>query len=352
MLLIRTSALGDIVHCLPVLAALRAARPEARVAWLAEKVWAPLLAGHPDLDAVFTVHTKAWRKKPLAAATRRDLGDALGAVRAWRPAVAIDLMGNFKGGLLAFLSGAPRRIGAAGGGRREGGSAVFLNEKVAVRGEHAIDRALSLLAPLGIAPPPPEGAAELGGGRLLREAPPEALAFLAEQRRSGRPLVLLQAGAGWANKMYPLERWAEVAQGLAADGADVVLPSAPGEEDLVARLAALAAGAARVVDAKPFPFLAAMIRHCRLFLGGDTGPLHLAHALGAPVLCLIGPTDPRRNGPYASPGQVVFGELPCSYCYKRFDEAKACLLQHSAAAVLRRARALLAAPSRPAAAAR
>lgn len=351
ILLIRTSALGDIVHCLPVLAALRAARPESlpgtgpetRIAWLAEQVWSPLLEGHPDLDAVFTVRTKGWRKKPLAPATWRDLGRSLGAVRAWKPEVAIDLMGNFKGGLLAFLSGAKRRIGAAAGERREGASAAFLNERVAVRGEHAIDRALSLLEPLGIAPPPAGAAADLGGGRLLPAAPPAALDFLEGQRRSGRPLVLLQAGAGWVNKMYPLAGWAEVARGLAADGADVVLPSAPGEEALVARLAELAGGAARVVDAKPFPVLAALIRHCRLFLGGDTGPLHLAHALGAPVLCLIGPTDPRRNGPYGAPEKVVFGELPCSYCYKRFGEAKACLLQHSPAAVLRRARALLAA---------
>jgi heptosyltransferase I len=338
ILLIRTSALGDIVHCLPVLEALRAALPEARIGWLAEKVWSPLLAGHPDLEGSLLVNTKAWRKKPLAGATRGDLRAAVGAMRAFAPDVTIDLMGNFKGGLLAWLSGAKRRIGASSAGRREAGSALFLNEKVPASGEHAIDRALSLLAPLGIVAPK----VVLGGEKLLREAPPEAAAFLAEQRRSGRPLVLLQAGAGWVNKMYPLESWARVAKGLAQDGADVVLPSAPGEEQLAARLAELAGGAARVVDAKPFPFLAALIRASRLFLGGDTGPLHLAHAMGARVLCIIGPTDPRRNGPYRAPERVIFRELPCSYCYKRFDETKACLLQYSPELVLRKARELLA----------
>ena len=338
ILLIRTSALGDIVHCLPVLEALRAALPEARLAWLVERVWSPLLEGHPDLQARLEVNTKGWRKKPLAAATRRDFRGALAAVRAFEPDVAIDLMGNFKGGLLARLSGARRRIGAAAESRREAGSALFLNEKVVTRGRHAIDRALSLLAPLGIEAP----AVDLGGRKLLRQTPPAAAAFLAEQKKNGRPLVLLQAGAGWANKIYPLESWARVVQGLAADGADVVLPSAPGEEKLAARIAELAGGAARVVDAKPFPFLAALIRECRLFLGGDTGPLHLAHALGAKVLCLIGPTDPERNGPYGAPERVIFRELPCSFCYKRFDEAKACLLQHAPEVVLRRARELLA----------
>jgi heptosyltransferase-1 len=338
ILLIRTSALGDIVHCLPVLEALRAALPEARIGWLVEKVWSPLLEGHPDLDGRFLVNTKAWRKKPLAGSTRGDVRAAVAAMRAFAPEVAIDLMGNFKGGFLARLSGAKRRIGAAADGRREGGSAIFLNEKVPARGEHAIDRALSLLAPLGIGAP----AVDLGGDKLLRQAPPEAEVFLGDQRRSGKPLVLLQAGAGWVNKMYPLESWARVARGLAGDGADVVLPSAPGEEQLAARLAELAGGAARVVDAKPFPFLAALIRGCRLFLGGDTGPLHLAHAMGAKVLCIIGPTDPRRNGPYRAPERTIFRELPCSYCYKRFDEAKACLLQYPPELVLGRARELLA----------
>lgn len=338
ILLIRTSALGDIVHCLPVIEALRAALPAARLAWLVEKVWSPLLEGHPDLEARFLVHTKGWRKKPLAAATLADIRASLAAVRAFEPDVAIDLMGNFKGGLLAFLSGARRRIGAAGKARREAGSTLFINEPVEPRGVHAIDRALSLLRPLGIEEP----MVELGGRKLLREAPAAARLFLEDQARSGKRLVLLLPGAGWANKIYPLASWAKVARGLAEGGADVVLPSAPGEEELVANLAAATGGAARVVDAKPFPFLAALIRRAALVLGGDTGPLHLAHTLGAKVLCLIGPTDPQRNGPYLAPERVIFRELPCSFCYKRFDEAKACLLQHSPEAVLRRARELLA----------
>jgi len=339
ILLIRTSALGDIVHCLPVLEVLRQAMPAARIGWLVEKVWSPLLLGHPDLEGSLLVHTKAWRKKPFAGATWRDFRSSVAAMRAFAPDVAIDLMGNYKGGILARLSGARRRIGAAAKDRREPGSAIFINEPVATQGEHAIDRSLSLLAPLGIAAPV---AVDLGGRKLLREVPAEANEFLAAQKQSGKKLVLLQAGAGWANKIYPLASWAKVAQGLAEDGADVVLPSAPGEEKLAARIAELAEGAARVVDAKPFPFLAALIRHAALFLGGDTGPLHLAHALGAKVLCLIGPTDPRRNGPYGAPERVIFRELPCSYCYKRFDETKACLLQHSPESVLRRARELLA----------
>ena len=338
ILLIRTSALGDIVHCLPVLEALRAALPEARLAWLVEKVWSPLLDAHPDLEARFLVNTKGWRKNKLAATTRAEIRTSLAAVRAFAPDVAIDLMGNFKGGFLAYLSGARRRIGAAGRSRREAGSAFFLNEAVEPRGEHAIDRALSLLRPLGIEEPQ----VVLGGRKLLREAPPAARKLLDEQASGGKKLVLLLAGAGWANKIYPIASWAKVAQGLAADGADVVLPSAPGEEQLVASLAAAAGGAARVVDAKPFPVLAALIRRAALVLGGDTGPLHLAHSLSAKVLCLIGPTDPRRNGPYGAPERVIFRELPCSFCYKRFDEAKACLLQHAPEAVLRRARELLA----------
>lgn len=333
ILLIRTSALGDIVHCLPVLTALRRALPTAKIGWVVEQVWAPLLEGHPHLDALFRVRTKAWRKRWSTAT--REIRSAIGALRAFQADVAIDLMGNHKGALLARASGAARTVGARGEDRREGSSAWWIGERVATPGIHAVDRALALLAPLGVA----AAEADFGGDLLLQPTPPAAEAALADQERVGKPLVLIQAGAGWINKIYP--RWPEVARGLGDDGFDVVLPSAPGEDGLVAGIADRSGGAARVVDATDFRVLAALQRRARLVLGGDTGPIHLAHALGTRVLCVIGPTDPGRNGPYDAAEQVVFHPLPCSYCYQRFAEAKACLLEIPPARILERARALL-----------
>jgi lipopolysaccharide heptosyltransferase I len=338
ILLVRTSALGDIIHCLPVLQALRRHLPAARIAWVVEKVWAPLLEGHPDLERLIVVRTKAWRRESRFAALTA-IRATVSEMRDFAPDIAFDLMGNFKGAMLARFSGAPRVLGPDSRSRREGPSAIFVKERLPVAATHAVDRALALLRGLDL---PPEKA-DFGGSKLLNRAPAAAKAFLEDPNRAGRPLVLITAGAGWANKRWPPRSWAEVAIALAGDGFDVVLPTAPGEEALAEEIAQLSSGAARTVDAKDFNVLAALIRASALFLGGDTGPIHLAHALGTPVLALIGPTDPRRNGPYEDAQAVLFHELACSYCYKRFDEPKACLLALTPTQVLAAARARLSA---------
>lgn len=332
VLFVRTSAMGDIVHCLPTLVALRRAVPEARVGWVVESTWAPILEGHPDIEQLIRVRTKAWRRGVRRTETRGEIRAAVAAMRAFRADVALDLMGNHKGAILTRLAGAKRSVGASRRERREPSSALWLRETHPVGGEHAVDRALGLLAPLGVEP----GPADFGGDRLLADEPSAASALLAT-RRGGRPLVLLQLGAGWANKIYPMDRWTEVARGLEQAGAEVWIPTAPGEEHLAMEVEGASEGAARAVDATDFAVLAALMRRASLLIGGDTGPVHLAHALGTPVLSLIGPTDPKRNGPYAAAEQVLFHELPCSYCYKRFDGPRACLLQITVDEVLERA---------------
>ena len=336
VLLVRTSAMGDIIHCLPFLSALRRRLPDAEVAWVVEKVWAPILRGHPDIDELIPVRTKAWRRRPLSADTRSEVGTALASIRGFRADIAFDLMGNHKGALLARASRAPRIVGAAAACRRERSSARWMKETVHVDGEHAVDQALGLLAALGDEAPVE---ADFEGHKLLVDPPEPAEIFL--QGRGDRPMVLIQSGAGWANKIYPLAWWAQVARDLDAAGYDVWLPTAPGEEHLAAVIAEISGGKARTVDATDFAFLAALIRASALFLGGDTGPVHLAHALGTPVLSIIGPTDPARNGPYGAPERVLFHPLPCSYCYKRFDGPRACLLSIPPARVTEKALELL-----------
>ncbi|MEM6793845.1 MAG: lipopolysaccharide heptosyltransferase I [Acidobacteriota bacterium] len=319
ILLVRTSAMGDIVHSLPVLTALKRQLPEARVAWVVEAVWSRVLAGHPDIEELITVRTKAWRRRGSLRSKRSEIAAAVGAMRAFEADVAIDLMGNFKGAILARLSRAKRILGPDAADRREGSSALLLPETVRAGGVHAVDRNLAMIAALGLIP----GRADFGGERLLNAPPPEAEDLTASL---DRPLVLILTGAGWANKTYPMDWWAEVASALESRGYAVWIPTAPGEEAQAAEVCEKSGGAARAVDATDFQLFAALTRKARLVLGGDTGPLHLAHALGTPVLCLIGPTEPARNGPYGSPEQVLFHRLPCSGCYKRFDGPRACLL--------------------------
>jgi heptosyltransferase I len=365
ILLVRTSSLGDVVHSLPVLAALRRHLPGARIGWVVEEAFAPLLAGHPDLDQLIVVRLRHWGRRPWRARTLAEIASFVAALDRFAPQVVLDLMGNHKAAAIAALSLAPRRIGHARAGRREPSSALWLSERVPANGTHAVDRALSLLDALGL----PREPADFGGEKLFRAATGPAAAVAGP---AAPPFALIHPGAGWGNKAYPPAWWGEAARRLhAATGVRIRVAAAPGEEALAAAVVAAAGGvievgaaggviavgaaggvssaaaggvsglAAEAVPAPDLPALAVLLRAAALMLGGDTGPTHLAHALGTPVLMVMGPTDPDRHGPYGAPERALHRRLPCSFCYRRFDEAKACLLELPPERVAERAAALL-----------
>jgi len=122
--------------------------------------------------------------------------------------------------------------------------------------------------------------------------------------------------------------------------ADLLSPG-PGEKEIAAEVASAAGGTLQTLPIVPIPALVGLARRADLAIGGDTGPIHLAHAVGTRVLCIMGPTDPEKNGPYGAPESVVFERLPCSFCYKRYDEPKACLLDIPPSRVVEKALALL-----------
>lgn len=329
ILVVRTSALGDVIHALPVLTALRRHLPEAKIGWVVEEGMAPVLAGHPDLDELLTVRLRQWRR--LSSRGLRELGGFLSALDRFSPDVVLDLMGNHKAGVLSALTMADRRIGFARRFRREPSSAIWISEPVAPRGTHAVDRMLSLLDALGIPPEP----ADFGPEKLFRDEPAAA-------QESPEPYVLLHPGAGWANKRYPPSWWGKAIRLLQErTGVSTWIATARGEEDLAAEVERESGGAARTVPALDLPTLAALIRGARLMMGGDTGPTHLAQALGTPVLMLMGPTDPDRHGPYGAPERALYKRMACSFCYKRLDETKACLLEIPPRRVAERAAELL-----------
>lgn len=326
ILIVRTSALGDVVHALPVLAALRRHRPAARLGWVVDEAFAPLLAGHALLDEVVAVPLRRWRRSSRGRA--RELGRFLRRLRAFRAELAIDLMGNHKGALLALASGAPRRLGARRRDRREPSSALWLNERRPVPPGHAVERGLALLDALGLPAEPADFA-------------PAALAC-GRDEIAPRGHVFLHPGAAWGNKRYPPEAWGEVAERVAsATGLTVRVGAAPGEESLAAAVVAASRGAAEMHAAPTLGALAAALRGARLVLAGDTGAVHLAHALGVPVLAVHGPTDPALHGPWGAPERALFRRLPCSFCHVRMDEPKACLLGVEPALVASRALAAL-----------
>ena len=318
ILIVRTSAMGDVVHALPVLTALRRHLPEARIGWVVEESMAPLLQGHPDLDELLVVRLRHWRRS-LAAQSIGELRAFLSSLNRFAPDAVLDLMGNHKAGVISALTLADRRIGFARTFRREPSSAIWISQPVAPRGIHAVDQMLSVLDALNL----PAEPADFGPEKLFREEP------AARPNSDGEAFVLLHPGAGWANKRYPPAWWGEAARRIhAAAGVPAWVAVARGEEDLAAGVEAAGGGeAVRLVPAPDLPTLAALIRGARLMLGGDSGPTHLAHALGTPVLMVMGPTDPDRSGPYGAPERALFRRLPCSFCYQRLAETKACLLE-------------------------
>jgi heptosyltransferase-1 len=329
ILLIRTSALGDIVHCLPVLTALRRRFPAARLGWIVEEVFAPLLEGHADLDEIVPVATRRWRRQPLGAATRREVVAFRRRLRAFDADLVLDLMGNHKAAVIARLAGSPRRLGPRRTDRKEPSSAIWLTEQLAVEGVHAVDRGLDLLVALDARPDTPD----FGAGSLLPKVPPDAAA----------PSLQVHPGAAWGNKRYPPTYWGDVLRRLhRATGLEAGVLAGPGEEELARAVVEASGGVARLHGSPGLPALVASLRSARLVLGGDTGPVHLAHALGVGVLAVMGPTDPRLHGPYGHDERALALRLPCSYCYRRYDEAKACLLGIPSAAVAERALTLLA----------
>ncbi len=324
ILIVRTSALGDIVHALPVLSALRRHRPESTIGWVVEAPFASLLEEHPDVDEVIVASTKRWRQRPLSSATLGGARDFASRVADFSADVALDLMGNHKSATIVALSQADRRIGLGRRHRREPSSALWLNEGCEPLGPHAVDHALSVLAPLGL----PHEVADFAGDRIFPEARPGAAAPTD---------AAILPGAGWDNKRYPPAWWGRVAVHLGEAGISSRLLPGPGEEPLAEEAVAASEGHARLVAPGGLTSLAATLRGARIVLGGDTGPVHLAHALGVPVLCLMGPTDPERNGPYRGLHRTLWKRLPCSFCHKRFDEPKACLLELPPALVAERA---------------
>ena len=304
-LVVRLSSIGDVVHTLPALAALRRAGWEA--GWLVEPPARVLLEGNPAVSEVFAAPpAKAFGWQAALAPLR--------ALRARRYDVALDFQGLWKSAAWARLSGAAHVVGWQADSRREPASQLLIGERVVRKGDgrrHVIDKNLELLAPLGIAA---DGARDFPLPR-----PRESVARVDEGLRgiAASALVILNPGGGWASKRWPAERFGELARGLRASGLHPLVSWGPGEQDLADRVVAASGGAAdRSLPTSLLDFVE-LARRARLVVAADTGPLHIACAVGTPVVGLFGPTDPARNGPFASSDVVLRRTPVCAPCYSR-----------------------------------
>src|SRR5262245_27975285 len=274
--------MGDVIHTLPLAENARAAG--ATVGWVVERKFSGLLERNPNVERIILADTPAWRRRPLSPETRRDVARLRNEMREFSPRFTIDAQGLWKSALVARAAGSPV-IGFAREARREPASALLCPIRVEpiADASHVVERNLALLEPTGI----PIRARAPDAAYLAAVPVSEAEAFLATLPR---PFVLLHPGAGRSEKAWGEERFAHLARGLIRERAVLPLVSwGPGDEWRAERLRALLPKRP-AVPRLGFAGLARVIREAALFVAGDTGPLHLADAIGAPTLALYGPT--------------------------------------------------------------
>ena len=306
--IVKLSSLGDVIHALPVARALRRSRPGLHLTWIVEAREYALLNGHPDLDVVVPVDTRLWRRliwRPAGA--RQVLGKVRrlkSRVRAARFDVAIDLQGLMKSGLLTAYTGAPVRIGFTADRCRERLNCLFTNRRVRppASAVHVVDQYLSLLEPLGIAPGPVEFHVPIPAAAERRMED-----FLGEQGVKSRDdLVAINPGAGRADKQWPVAHFAAMAEQLAQEpNTRILLLWGPDEIHMARQIRDGLQARAILAPPTDLHELGALLRRSSLMVANDTGPLHLAAALGTPSLGLFGPTRAERNGPYGPLGRGV-----------------------------------------------
>lgn len=289
-LLVRLGSLGDVIHALPAASALRDAFPGARIDWLVEPQWRRLLEGNPDLTEIISLEKKS----------AAGLVTTIRKLRAANYACAVDFQGLYKSALPAFASGAPRRIGFPSTYAREGFVSFLYTDRINPRGAHKVDHNLTLAEAAGADARP-------SSPRFPLTPRPEDEKQVTQElaRNNLADFYVLNPGGGWRSKCWPPERYGELHHRLAVQhGWRAVISFGPGEEKLAQEL--ISAAESRPPIAIPLGLgpLMALLQRAKFVVSADTGPLHLASALGTPVVGLYGPTDPARNGPYAGPNQI------------------------------------------------
>ena len=344
LLIVRLSAMGDVIHTLPAAQALRDAFPGAMIGWLIEQRWAELLCApgrpqhgprspkRPLVDWVHTLNLHDWKKSLATVRTVEQIAKVSNDVRSVNYDLAVDLQGAIRSAVLARWSGAHVVYGAAE--TRESPASLWYTRRAITRGAHVIEQNLSLV--------------EAVVGRRLRVPSAEFPRDDEVEHKVDQQLAeagignfaILNPGAGWGAKRWPAERYARVAQALADQGMRSILNYGPGEEAL-ALAAETASGGAANAFRSSITELIAVTRRAKLFIGGDTGPLHLAAALQVPVVGIYGPTDPARNGPYST-RSIVLRRPASETSHKRESQPNEAMLGIGVEEVVAAARVLLA----------
>jgi lipopolysaccharide heptosyltransferase I len=357
ILLVKPSAVGDVIHTVPVLARLRARYPAARIDWLLTPAIAELIRHHPALSNVLLFARNDYARFGRSWSATAGVFRLLAAVRRTRYDLVIDLHGQFRSALLTLATGAPVRIGFdrpcrsarphdrrlvqeayrhGWTGSREGAWVAYSHRiRIPTLDVHAVDRYLWLAPLLGLPEGPPD---------FRLPVPPAADArvdeLLGRHGLRHRPYAVLVPGTIWETKHWQAEGFAEVGRHLGRRHLAVVLAGSAGERARCQAVAAACPGACDLSGQTTLSDLAALIRRADLCVTNDSGSMHLTVALARPVVSVFGPTDPVWIGPYGRPEAVVRADVPCAPCYlRRLRDCRhghACMREVTAASVIDR----------------
>lgn len=318
-LVVRLGSLGDIVHTFPAVAGLRESFPSAEIIWLTHARWKPLVESGQLATEIWETETRSYT----------SLREIIGRIRKQHFTVAIDYQGLWKSAALPFLGGVPCRIGFSSRTIREFGVPILYTDRVHSTLTHIVDQNGELSKRAG---------ARMGVAPASLAVPSVQEMFVLQLLRSfsiDRYVVLSPAG-GWRSKCWPPERYGALCQRIRdALGIRCVVNYGPGEEDLVSSVKAASGQANPIAYNGSLGQLMALLRNALCIVGGDTGPLHLAVAVGTPAVAIFGPTDPARNGPYCVPGRpgntahtdVVLRSPHAVTTYRRGNQADPSILE-------------------------
>lgn len=329
ILIVKMSAVGDVIHTLPALHALRVHYPKSHISWLVEEDAQGIVLDHPDLDRVLVSRRKTWLKRigrPGGTATLQEVYRFVRDLRATRYDMIFDFQGLLKSGILVALARGSRKVGFDRGMQHAEESHLFLNERVPPvdMDVHALTRGLILLErSLGIRSP------EVVYNLSIPSADAAYIENLLEQARidSARPLVVLHPAAKWDTKLWENWKFSNLADRLIDEcDAQVVFTGGKGDIDLVREICSGMTHRGHDFSGRTtLKQLAALCKRADCVISTDTGPMHLAAAVETPVVALFGPTAPWRTGPFGPNHAAIRVGLDCSPCFKRACKTRTCM---------------------------
>ncbi|MBW2503551.1 MAG: lipopolysaccharide heptosyltransferase I [Deltaproteobacteria bacterium] len=323
VLIVKVSALGDVIHALPVLALIKSADKQIRIDWLVEESFADVLADHPLINTVHRINTKQWRRAGVLTSLRNGWR-SIQLIRAESYDVVLDLQGNAKSGLFTWCSGAPLRFGFDRNALREKISLVSTNRKVGLTDAdfHITDRSLAIAK------------AAFPNGHDLKTAGPlpvdsnasqDVKSMLEEEGLSEGGKVVLHYGTTWTTKLWSLELWMQLAKTLKETYRLRPILTWGNDEEYAAVQAIneYCDGTCVVWPRRSLKHLIALMSQVDLVIGGDTGPIHIAAAVGTRTVSIFRVTDASRNAPRGSRHIALQSGLDCAPCLKKSCELDA-----------------------------